>query len=69
MVGCSNIRNVHLRENHSKETRWDVTPNDAVSDKGLMEEWYSFFNQSEMGPLQKIIKQRQFKLKNIEAEI
>lgn len=48
---------------------WDITPNDGVNEKDLMEEWYRFFNQSENELLQIIVKRRQHKLKLIEAGI
>lgn len=52
-----------------RRLRWDVSPNDAINEKGLMEEWYKFFNDSEIALLRKIVVRRQHKLKNIESEI
>lgn len=52
-----------------RRLRWDISPNDAVNDKGLMEDWYKFFNDSENALLGKIVIRRRHKLKNIETEI
>lgn len=52
-----------------RRLRWTISPNGAVNDKGLMEDWYRFFNESETALLGKIVVRRWHKLKNIETEI
>lgn len=52
-----------------RRLRWELDPNDGITDPELMEEWYSFFNGCENELLHKMIKRRRFKLKGIEASI
>ena len=52
-----------------RRLRWDVGPNDGLTEDGLTQAWYNFFNGCENKLLDIIIDRRKIKLNKIETTI
>ena len=52
-----------------RRLRWDLGPNDGLTEEGLTQAWYNFFNGCENKLLDIIIDRRKIKLKKIETTI
>lgn len=52
-----------------RSLRWDLGPNDGMTDQHLTDEWLTFLNQCEQKPLGIIIHRRKYKFQNIEQKI
>lgn len=49
--------------------RWNIAPNDRLTDKDLEDEWISFFNLTERKLLEMLIARKEKKIQLIEANI